>query len=135
MGGRALLERRSRPRDPGIRCLACDRTLSFLPERHPFSLRCENAHLFTLQDLLDQAFPRNPRPGIDLARSTLNTWESHARTLHALSGCALWDGHALAAADFREAADRFERWGKTLAKLLAGSNPHYPPSESAPGVD
>ena len=130
MGGRTLLERRSRPRDPGIRCLACDRALAFLPERHPFSLRCENAHLFTLWDLFDQAFPRNPREGIDLARSTLNTWESHARTLHALSGCALWDGHALAAADFQEAANRFERWGKSLATLLARPGPPFSPAQT-----
>jgi hypothetical protein len=92
MGVRPLLERRSRPRDPGIRCLACDRTLSFLPECHPFSLRCENAHRFTLRDLLDQAFPSNLRAGNDLGRSTLNAWESRARTLHAFSGSALRDG-------------------------------------------
>jgi hypothetical protein len=91
--------------------------------------------LFTLQDLLDQAFPRNPRAGIDLARSTLNTWESHARTLHALSGCALWDGHVLAAADLQETANRFERWGKCLATLLAKSDARYRPSGSAPPAD
>jgi hypothetical protein len=72
---------------------------------------------------------------MDLARSTLNTWESHARTLHALSGCALWDGHVLAAADLQETANRFERWGKCLAALLAKSDSHHLRSEPAPLAD
>jgi hypothetical protein len=135
MGGRALLERRSRPRGPGIRCLACDRSLSLLLVRHPFALRCENAHRFTLWDLLDQAFPSDPHPGSNPARSTLTTWEGRARTLQAFSACALRDGHALAAADFQEAADRFERWGKSLATLLARSDPGFPPPEPAPPAD
>jgi hypothetical protein len=65
----------------------------------------------------------------------LNTWESYARTLHTLSGCALWDGHVLAAADLQETANRFERWGKCLATLLARSDSGHQPSESAPLAD
>jgi len=131
----ALLDRRSRPGDPGLRCLACNRPLSFLPERSAFSLRCENAHRFTPWDLLDQAFPSLPGEGSDLAWSTLNTWESRARTFHAFSECALREGQALAAADFQEAANHFDRWGKTLATLLARSDPRHPPSEPAPVGD
>jgi hypothetical protein len=98
-------------------CLACDRPLSFLPDSYPLVFRCENGHCLTLRDLLDHDWPRETEIRLDLLESTLARWTARARMLHSLSGAALRYGHALIAADFKEAAGRIDGWTASLLSL------------------
>jgi len=103
----------------GVACSTCDRPLRFIPDCYPLVFRCENAHQFTLEAILDQELPTavffcDRRPW-----STLRNWEKRAQLFHSLSGCALRNGHALVAADFKETANRYEGWISSLGTLLA----------------
>ncbi|HVR87645.1 MAG TPA: hypothetical protein VMU54_25185 [Planctomycetota bacterium] len=107
----------------GVACSTCDRPLRFIPDCYPLVFRCENAHLFTLEEILDHDLPGACFFKDGLPWSTLRNWEQRARLFHALSGCALRNGHPLIAADFKEAANRFEGWISSLGTLLAKRYP------------
>jgi hypothetical protein len=97
------------PTDAEVRCVACGGPLRFDPTSYPLLFRCENTHALTIEDLLDEVPPRH--------------WRDTCRLLQALAGEALRGGHALAAADLQETADRFDQWLASLRKLLAESGP------------
>ena len=95
----------------GMGRMTCDQSYCCIPEAYPPVFRQEKASLLALEE---QGIPREDR----LAWSTLRQWEQRARLLHELSGCALRNGHALEAADYKEAATRLEGWIASLFKLL-----------------
>jgi len=95
----------------GVGRMTSDQTNCCLPEAYPPVFCQEKASLLALEE---QGIPPEDR----LAWSTLRRWEQRARLLHELSGCALRNGHALEAADYKEAANRLEGWIASLFKLL-----------------
>ena len=113
-----VLDEELSPPNVGASCLACRRPLSLAPDCYPLVFRCGSGHLFTLRDLLDHDFPKEEFGPLGRTRLTLRNWEARARMLHDLSGRALRDGNALAAADFKEAAGRIERWSNSLRTLI-----------------
>ena len=92
------------PNDAEVRCVACGSPLRFDPSSYPLIFRCESGHSLTIQDLLDEVPPRH--------------WRETCGLLQQLAGEALSSGHALAAADLQETADRFDQWLASLRKLL-----------------
>jgi hypothetical protein len=108
-----------------VGCIACDTQLYFLPDSYPLVFHCGNGHCFTITDLLD-----DPHLLDRMSRgSTVKCWEGKAYLLHDLAGRALRNGNAFTAADFQEAAGRFDNW---VAQLRALSSPPVPHQEIAP---
>jgi hypothetical protein len=66
----------------------------------------------TLEDLLDEVPPRE--------------WRRICGLLQDLAGHALRGGHALAAADLQETANRFDQWIASLRKLLHSDSAALP---------
>jgi len=107
----------------GVACITCDHPLSFIPNCYPLVFRCENGHRFSLEQLLEVELPGAAFFRDGLPWSTLRNWEQRARLFHSLSGCAMRNGNPLVAADFKEAANRFEGWISSLGMLLARRYP------------
>jgi len=82
--------------------------LFLLLQETPIHFRCENGHLFTVQELLRRWFPED-RPPSPLA---LRTWAKWVRLFGELARGALTFGHVLMAADLQDAilhvADRLQ---------------------------
>jgi len=100
----------------GITCPICHSAQSL--DSNPLQVRCVNQHLHTLEELLHRDFAKNDAQK-DLPPSMLRIWEHQALMLRELSASALRNGHALIAADFREAATRIEGWMSSLSSLMA----------------
>jgi len=89
-------------------CSLCELPLYLPLHQAPIHFRCENGHLFTVQDLLRRWFPDH-RPPSPLA---LRTWAKWVRLFGELARGALSFGNVLMAADLQEVilsvADRLQ---------------------------
>jgi len=101
---------------PGIPCPVCQSPLSL--DSDPPLFRCLHQHRHTIEELLHLGFPKGDDAEAALPWSMLKIWEHQARVLRELSASALRNGHALIAADFREAATRIEGWMSCLSSLM-----------------
>lgn len=102
----------------GVACIACGRPLRSFTGSYPLVFRCEGAHFFTLEDVLDQLPPSIVSGREILPETTLALWKGHADLFHELSCEALWNGHPFAAADFKDAGNRIDTWVARLGALL-----------------
>ena len=105
------------PLEAEVHCIACGNPLSFLPDSYPLAFHCEGGHWLTMQDLLDEGFPRPE----GAPAAALTFWARQALLLHRLAGQALERGHAFIAADFQETAGRIDNWVAQLRTLLPKS--------------
>lgn len=95
-------------------CIACSSPLYFIPDSYPLSFHCRNGHYLTLTDLLDDLLSTRKKH----TPSTLDCWRARACLLHELAKRALQSGHAFAAADYQDAANRLDQWVTKLRALL-----------------
>ena len=112
-----ISQKESGPGSTGITCPRCHSALSL--DSDPLQVRCLHQHLHTLEELLHRDFPKGDDARKDLPPSLLRIWEHQALMLRELSASALRNGHALIAADFREAATRIEGWMSSLSSLMS----------------
>jgi len=116
------------PKDAEVRCIACGNPLYFFPDCYPLAFHCEDGHFQTVRDLLDELLPlrKAPQP------TALEHWRRKSLLLEELAGRALTGGHALAAADLLETADRITCWVHSLRKLLDPHRAHPAAGREAP---
>ena len=98
-----------------VHCITCDRAVYFWPDSYPLAFHCEKGHFLTLSDLLNDALADPPAPALEL-------WPKRSSLLRRLASQSLERGHAFAAADFQEAANRVDRWVQNLRALLSKSH-------------
>jgi hypothetical protein len=95
-------------------CRTCARPLELFPDSRPILFHCEEAHFFTVADLLEELIPRD----LKQLAVALRAWEERALALYRLAGRALANGHVFVAADLQEAGRRIEERARSLRPLL-----------------
>ena len=103
------------PGETDVRCIACGKSLFFLPDSYPLVFHCEDGHFLTIQDLLDEELPQ----GKTAPTAALEFWTRKAGHLRALAASSLGLGHAFIAADLQDTAGRIDQWVTQLKGLLA----------------
>jgi hypothetical protein len=112
-------------------CIVCGEPLEFLPHSYPLVFRCENDHLFTLGDFLNQDLPEGRCPENRVATAlTLLRWRKRSRMLNGLANRAIRNGHAFVAADFKDAARRIDGWVRNLRLLLSKIEASVPAADA-----
>ena len=103
------------PGEVEVRCIACGRPLSFLPDSYPLVFHCGTGHFWTIQDLLDEELPQ----GKGTPMAAVEFWARKAGHLRGLAASSLGRGHAFIAADLQDTARRIDQWVTQLRGLLA----------------